>query len=79
VAVLTVAHMGAWKEVTYWNQQQQTSAALAFASFESSAAAAAAIMNDAAEYCLEMARTLHKFAALHLRQHHGQVQADNGP
>jgi ribonuclease PH len=70
VAVLTVAHMGAWKEVTYWNQQQQQSSAAAVVRSDA--------MNDAAEYCLEMSKALHKFVTRHLHQMHPPPAASHG-
>jgi 3' exoribonuclease family, domain 1 len=54
-AVLTVANMSAWKEITYWNQQQSSGAAV----ISSDA------MNDAAEYCLDLHQEHPPTAASH--------------
>jgi ribonuclease PH len=73
VAVLTVAHMSAWKEITYWNQQQSSTAAA-----DGDVPISSDAMNDAAEYCLDMSKALHKFVTRHLHQKHPPPAASHG-
>jgi ribonuclease PH len=60
VSVLTVAYMGSWKEVTYWNQRGRAGA-------DGFGGGEATILNEAIELCLDQCRALRKLVARHLR------------
>jgi ribonuclease PH len=61
-AVLTIAMMTGWKEVTYWKQcGNLTTAATTTAGMD--------VLNHAMELCAEQCRVLRKFVARHLHGH----------